>query len=123
MVGAIGSVGLLLTAIGIYGVVSYFVASRTAELGIRMALGATARQLHREVLQKAARLVGQGIAFGAAASLLVTPMLSTFLAGLSPADPITFAAAAAVLMLVALLASYVPARRAARVDPSLALRA
>jgi putative ABC transport system permease protein len=122
MVGAIGIVGLLLTAIGLFGVVSYLVASRTAELGIRMALGATPRQLHREVLRHAARLVGGGIAIGAAASLLVTPALATFLAGLSPADPIAFVAAAAVLMLVAFVASYVPARRVARVDPVLALR-
>jgi len=122
MVGAIGIVGLLLTAIGVYGVVSYLVASRTAELGIRMALGATTRQLHREVLGHAARLVGGGIAIGAAASLLVAPALSTFLAGLSPADPIAFVAAAAVLMIVAFVASYLPARRVARVDPVLALR-
>ena len=122
MVGAIGIVGLLLTAIGLYGVVSYLVASRTVELGIRMALGATPRQLHREVLRHAARLVGGGMAIGAAASVLITPALATFLAGLSPADPIAFVAAAAVLMLVAFVASYLPARRVARVDPLLALR-
>jgi putative ABC transport system permease protein len=122
MIGAIGILGVLLTAIGLYGVVSYFVASRTAELGIRMALGATARQLHLEVLRHAARLVGGGIAIGIAASLLVTPALATFLAGLSPADPIAFVAAAAVLILVAFGASYLPARRVARVDPLLALR-
>jgi len=122
MVGAIGIVGVLLTAIGLYGVVSYLVASRTAELGIRMALGATPGQLHREVLRHSARLVGGGIAIGVAASLLVTPALATFLAGLSPADPIAFMAAAAVLMLVAFAASYLPARRVARVDPLLALR-
>jgi putative ABC transport system permease protein len=122
MIGAIGILGVLLTAVGLYGVVSYFVASRTAELGIRMALGATPRQLHLEVLRHAARLVGGGIAIGLAASLLVTPALRTFLAGLSPADPIAFVAAAAVLMLVACAASYLPARRVARVDPLLALR-
>ena len=87
-----------------------------------MALGATTRQLHLEVLRHAARLVGGGIAIGVAVSLLVTPALATFLAGLSPADPIAFVAAAAVLMLVAFAASYVPARRVARVDPLLALR-
>jgi predicted permease len=122
MVGAIGILGLLLTSIGLYGVVSYLVASRTVELGIRMALGATARQLHLVVLGHAARLVVGGIAIGVAASLLVTPVLATFLAGLSPADPIAFVAAAAVLMLVASGASYLPARRVARVNPLVALR-
>lgn len=122
MVGAIGVVGLLLTAIGLYGVVSYLVASRTAELGIRMALGATPGHLHREVQGHAARLVGGGIVIGAGAALLVTPALATFLAGLSPADPFAFVAAAAMLLAVAFLASYLPARRAARVDPVLALR-
>jgi predicted permease len=122
MVGAIGIVGLLLTAIGLYGVMSYLVASRTAEIGIRMALGASTRQLLREVLGHAARIVGGGIAIGVAASLLVTPALATFLAGLSPADPIAFLAGAAVLIAVAFVASYVPARRVAHVDPLLALR-
>jgi putative ABC transport system permease protein len=122
MIGAIGIVGLLLTSIGLYGVVSYLVASRTAELGIRMALGATPGRLHREVLRHAASLVGGGIALGIAGSLLFTPLLATFLAGLSPADPIAFAAGAAMLTLVAVVASYVPARRATRVNPVLALR-
>ena len=122
MVGAIGILGLFLTAIGLFGVVSFLVASRTVELGIRMALGATTGQLHREVLRHAARLIGGGIAIGIAASLLVTPALATFLAGLSPVDPIAFVAAAAVLALVAFSASYLPARRVARVDPLLALR-
>jgi putative ABC transport system permease protein len=122
MVGAIGILGLFLTAIGLFGVVSFLVASRTVELGIRMALGATTGQLHREVLRHAARLIGGGIAIGIAASLLVTPALATFLAGLSPVDPIAFVAAAAVLALIAFSASYLPARRVARVDPLLALR-
>jgi predicted permease len=122
MVGAIGLLGLLLTAIGLYGVVSYLVGSRTAELGVRMALGATTPRLVREVLRHSARLVGGGVAIGVAMSLLFTPLLTTFLAGLSPADPVAFVGAAAVLLLVALGASYVPARRVARVDPVLALR-
>jgi ABC-type antimicrobial peptide transport system permease subunit len=87
-----------------------------------MALGATPRQLHREVVRHAARLVAGGLAIGAALALLVTPALATFLAGLSPADPLAFAGAAAMLLLVALAASYVPARRVARVDPLIALR-
>jgi predicted permease len=122
MVGAIGLLGLFLTAIGVYGVVSYLVASRTAELGIRMALGASTAQLVGEVLRHAARLVGGGLLIGIAMSVLFTPVLTTFLAGLSPVDPIAFVVAGAVLMLVTMGASYVPARRVARVDPLLALR-
>ena len=121
-VGAIGIVGLLLTAIGLYGVMSYFVASRSAELGIRIALGATPGRLHGELLGQAARLVGGGIAIGIPAAVLIAFALKTFLAGLSPLDPIAFTSAAAVMMLVAFAASYLPARRVARVDPLLALR-
>jgi putative ABC transport system permease protein len=121
-VGAIGILGLLLTGIGLYGVVSYLVASRSAELGIRIALGATPGRLHREVLGHTARLVGGGIALGVPAAILIASALKTFLAGLSPVDPIAFAAAAAVMVLVAFAASYLPARRVARVDPLLALR-
>jgi len=121
-VGAIGIVGLLLTAIGLYGVVSYLVASRTSELGIRIALGATPARLHREVLGHTARLVGGGIALGVPAAVLIALALRTFLAGLSPLDPVAFAAAAAVMVLVAFAASYAPARRVAHVDPLKALR-
>jgi putative ABC transport system permease protein len=121
-VGAIGVLGLFLTAIGLYGVVSYLVASRSAELGIRLALGATPGRLHREVLGQAAWLVGGGIALGVPAAMLIAFALKTFLAGLSPLDPMAFASAAAVMVLVALAASYLPARRVARVDPLLTLR-
>lgn len=121
-VGAIGILGLLLTGIGLYGVVSYLVASRSTELGIRIALGATPARLHRDVLGQAARLVGGGIALGVPAAMLIALALKTFLAGLSPVDPIAFAAAAAVLVIVAFAASYLPARRVARVDPLKALR-
>ncbi len=122
MTGAIGLVGMLLTAIGLYGIVSYLVVSRTAELAIRMALGATSAQLFREVLRHAVRLVGAGLMMGAGLSVLVTPALAVFLAGLSPADPIAFVAAAAALVLVTFTASYLPARRVSRVDPLIALR-
>jgi predicted permease len=122
LVGAIGVIGLLLTAIGLYGVVAYLVVSRRAELGIRLALGATPGRLHAEVLQHAGRLVVIGIFIGTGASLLMAPALGTFLAGLSPLDPIAFAGAAVVMILVGLLASYIPARRVAGVDPVSALR-
>lgn len=122
MAGAIGLLGLFLTAMGLYGVVSHLVASRTAELGIRMALGATSGRLVREVLLQSAGVVAVGAALGLVLSLLFTPLLRTFLAGLSPLDPAAFAVAGAVLLIVTLTASYVPARRAARIDPSVALR-
>jgi ABC-type antimicrobial peptide transport system permease subunit len=122
MTGAIGLVGLLLTTIGLYGIVSYLVTSRTAELAIRMALGATSGQLFRGVLTDAVRLVGAGLVLGAGLSFLITPALTVFLAGLSPADPIAFLLAAGGLVLVTFVASYLPARQVTRVDPAIALR-
>jgi ABC-type antimicrobial peptide transport system permease subunit len=122
MVGAIGIVGVLLAAIGLYGIVSYLVASRTADLAIRMALGASSRRLFREVLQRAAVLVAAGVVIGTALSLAITPALRVFLAGLSPLDPIAFTMAGALLALVTLAACCLPARRVGRVDPLVALR-
>lgn len=122
MAGAIGIVGLLLTVIGLYGIVSYLVRSRTAELAVRIALGASSGQLFREVLGHAARLVGGGLVVGAGLSLLITPMLTVFLAGLSSVDPTAYLLAAAALVVVALAATYLPARAVTSVDPSEALR-
>lgn len=122
MVGAIGLVGVLLTAIGLYGIVSYRVASSTAELAIRMAVGASPRQLVTGVLGSAGRVVGLGLVVGIGLSLLATPTLRVFLAGLSPTDPIAFVLAAGLLAVVALVASYVPARRVVAVQPLAALR-
>jgi ABC-type antimicrobial peptide transport system permease subunit len=122
MVGAVGVVGLLLTAVGLYGVVAYLVASRNVEMGIRLALGASPRALHWQITRNAGGLVAIGIAVGTALSMMLTPALATFLAGLSPLDPIAYAAGAAVLVLVGLGASYLPARAVTRVDPTIALR-
>jgi predicted permease len=122
MVGAIGIVGLLLTTVGLYGVVAYLVASRTVEMGIRLALGASPQGLHWKVTQSAASLVAIGIAIGTGLSMMLTPALATFLAGLSPLDPIAYGAGAVALILVGLIASYVPARAVTRVDPTIALR-
>lgn len=122
MMGAVGGLGLLLASIGLYGVLSYLVASRTAEVGIRMALGASAPRVVRSVLGQALRIVGLGVVLGSLMALLMAPSLATFLAGLSPMDPLSFLGTAALLLVVALLASYLPARRAARVDPTTALR-
>jgi putative ABC transport system permease protein len=121
-VGAVGVVGLLLAAVGLYGIVAYLVASRTVEIGIRMALGASPSQLRWAVMRHSARLVFVGVSIGTIAALVMTPALATFLAGLSTADPIAYVGAATILILTALAASYVPARRVTRVDPMAALR-
>jgi putative ABC transport system permease protein len=122
LLGTAGSLGLLLAMIGLYGVVAYVAASRTTEFGIRIALGATPRQILGRVLAQGSKLIVIGLIVGVTASLLVSFLLASLLAGLSPADPISFAGAATVLMVVGLLAILVPARRAARVDPLVALR-
>jgi predicted permease len=122
MVGGIGLVGLLLAMVGLYGVMTYVAASRTAEVGVRMALGASARRIRREMLQRGGAVVAIGVAAGAAASAVVMPALRTFLAGISPFDPAAFALAAAILAAAGLGASYMPAFRASRVDPIRALR-
>jgi putative ABC transport system permease protein len=122
LMGAMGVVGLLLAMIGLYGVMTYVAASRTAEVGIRMALGASRFRIRQEMLLRALKVVLRGVALGAVASLGLTPLFRTFLAGVSPFDPVAFAAAAVLLMLVGLAASYVPALRSSRLDPMRALR-
>jgi putative ABC transport system permease protein len=112
----------LLAAIGIFGVISYSVAQRTRELGIRIALGAQARGVLRLVLGGALRLAAAGVLVGLIGAFALTRFLSAFLFGVSANDPATFAAVALVLGAVALLASYLPAWRATRVDPLVALR-
>jgi putative ABC transport system permease protein len=122
LVGAMGGVGLLLAMVGLYGVMSYIAASRTAEVGIRMALGASRCRIQREMLTRALTVVSRGVALGALASLGLTPLFRTFLAGVSPFDPVAFVGAALLLTLVGLAASYVPAWRSSRLDPMRALR-
>jgi putative ABC transport system permease protein len=117
-----GGLGLLLAAIGLYGVTSEAVTSRRAEIGIRMALGASVRRVIRVVLRRVAQLVAVGIMLGAALSAWVSTYISSLLYGLQPRDPWTFAAAAALLVLVSGVAAWLPARRAARVEPSFTLR-
>ena len=113
---------LLLAAVGIYGVVAYSVAQRTQEIGIRMALGATAGLVLRQVLAQGSRLAFIGIAMGLAGALLFVRLLRTMIFGVSLTDPVTFAAVALVLAASALVASVIPAKRAAGVDPMRALR-
>jgi putative ABC transport system permease protein len=116
------SAALLLSSVGIYGVLSYMVAQRTRDIGIRMALGASQAQIVGDVLGFGARLAGIGLAIGLAAASAATHWLSSLLYGVHPTDAITFAAVSLILLLVALIASYLPARRATRVDPLAALR-
>jgi putative ABC transport system permease protein len=119
---ALGAVALLLAALGIYGVISYLVAQRTREMGIRLALGAQRRDLLRLVMGQGLTLTMIGVAAGLALSFGLTRFLSSMLFGVGAADPITFVAIALLLALVALMASFVPARRAMKVDPIAALR-
>jgi len=120
--GVLGLVGLLLAAVGLYGVLSFSAAQRSGEIGIRLALGALRVDVMRLVVGEGMRLVGFGMGIGLALALLVTRALKPFLFGVSPVDPITFAAIGATLAGVALLASYLPARRAASADPASSLR-
>jgi ABC-type antimicrobial peptide transport system permease subunit len=109
--------------LGIYGVLAYVVSQRTQEFGVRMALGARRRDVWRLVLRQAAILVAAGVAVGAGASWALTRLMSSMLFGVSPSDPLTYAIVVAGLSVVALLACQLPALRATRVDPLIALRA
>ena len=119
----LGAIGLLLAAIGIYGVIGYFVTRRTQEIGVRMALGATRADVIALVVRQAAVPLGAGLVVGAMASLALSGVLRAQLFGVSPRDPWTLVSAAVLLACVGLLASLIPARRAASVDPTDALRA
>jgi len=120
--GFFGLLALLLASIGLYGMMSYGVASRTNEIGIRMALGAQANNVRWLIMREALLLVIAGIAVGLPIVFAVTRLASTFLYGLTPTDPISLVSAAVLLLSVSLLAGYLPARRATRVDPMVALR-
>ncbi|MGH9311840.1 MAG: FtsX-like permease family protein [Vicinamibacterales bacterium] len=123
LVAIFAGVALLLAAVGIFGVMSYSVAQRTRELGIRIALGAGQGAVHRLVVGQAMTLAVAGLGLGLVAALLLSSALEKMLFNLTPTDPPTFAAVAGVLFVVALVASWLPARRASRVDPVVALRA
>jgi putative ABC transport system permease protein len=123
LIGLFGLLGLVISAVGIYGVIGYAVSQRTREIGIRMALGASRSSVIRMVLSHAGIMVGAGLAIGAGASWYMTELSRAFLFQLDARDPRAFIAALVVLGGAALLASVAPARRAASVDPMVALRA
>jgi predicted permease len=122
LAAAMGLLGSLLAIVGVYGVVSYAALQRTQELGIRMALGASPRQILALLLKQGARLVAAGLLFGLAGAWALTRVMSNMLVGVSPSDPLTYISVAALLSFITLLACWIPARRAMRVDPMVALR-
>jgi putative ABC transport system permease protein len=122
LVGAFGSAALLLAVVGLYGVMAYAVTRRTAEFGLRMALGASAGNIKGIVLKQGLMVATTGVVIGIVSAIALTRVLRSLLFGLTATDPATFAAVAALLIFVALLACYIPARRATKVDPTAALR-
>jgi hypothetical protein len=123
LLGAFAAITLLLAAVGIYGAMATTVRQRTREMGIRLALGAREAEVRRMVLRQGMRLAVWGCALGTAAALLGTRALRSMLFGISPTDPLTFVAVVALILAAAALASWLPARRASRLDPVSALRA
>jgi ABC-type antimicrobial peptide transport system permease subunit len=123
VLGSFSFLALALACLGIYGVVSYTVRQRTQEIGVRMALGASGRQVRRQVLGSTFRLALMGIGLGTLAAIPVVRVMAALLYGTTPSDPIAYAGAVGILLTVALIAGYLPALRASRIDPMSALRA
>lgn len=122
LLGSFGALAFVLTAVGLYGVISYMVLQRTREMGLRLALGANRGTILGMIVKSGVRLAGAGIGIGIVAALLLTRLIASLLYGVSPSDPVTFFAIPVVLIMMAVIASYIPASRAAKVDPIVALR-
>jgi putative ABC transport system permease protein len=122
LLGAFGVLALVLACIGIYGVLAYAVSQRMREMWVRLALGAAPARILRDILSSGLRLAGMGLIAGVGAALVLTRYLETILYSVRPTDPTVFASAIATLLLVAAAACYLPARRAATVDPMVVLR-
>jgi putative ABC transport system permease protein len=122
LVSSFAALALVLAAVGIYGTIAYSVAQRTHEIGIRMALGAGMNDVLKLVVREGVLMAGMGAIVGLGAAAVMTGLMSSLLVGVTPRDPLAFGASAAILLLVAALASLLPARRAARIEPLEALR-
>ena len=122
LIGVFAAIAALLAAVGLYGVLATLVRQRTAEIGVRAALGAAPGSIFSLVVGHGFRLAAMGIAAGFAAALILTRTIASLLVGVTATDPLTFAAMIAVFLLIAALASWIPGRRAASMDPSVALR-
>jgi len=122
LLGLFAGLAVCLAMAGVYGVMAYLVGQRSSEIGLRMALGASSADVQRMVIRQSLALVAAGIVLGLAGAAAATRLLTTVLFQVKPTDPLTYVAAALLLAVVALAASYVPARRAARLDPMVALR-
>src|SRR5689334_13650910 len=123
LLGVFAGVALITAMLGVFGLLSYMVTQRARELGIRLALGATGGRVQRLVLSRGLALVGAGLALGLVGALTLTRFMQSLLYGIAPTDPITFVGVGALLLLAAAAASFIPARRATRIDPIVALRA
>jgi putative ABC transport system permease protein len=120
--GILGTLGLILALGGVFGVVSFTVTQRTNEIGIRMAMGAGQRSILRMILRQGVGIIAAGVLAGLALAVAIARLVGNFISGASPYDPLTYFSVSGLLVLVALLACYIPARRATRVDPMIALR-